>query len=94
MLLDHCGFEAPGEVWKIIEDGTIGRDGALPVNPSGGLIGGGHPVGCTGVRMTLDAYKQVAGKAGSYQVDGVKIAMTLNVGGTLTTLVSFIIGRD
>jgi acetyl-CoA C-acetyltransferase len=94
MLLDHCGFEVPGEVWKIIEDGTTARDGSFPVNPSGGLIGCGHPVGCTGVRMTLDAYKQVAGKAGDYQVDGVKNAMTLNVGGTMTTLVSFIVGRD
>jgi len=94
LLLDHCGFEAPGEVWKIIEDGTIKRDGSFPVNPSGGLIGGGHPIGCSGLRMALDCYKQVVGKAGDYQVEGVKNAITLNVGGSLTTLASVIIGRD
>jgi acetyl-CoA C-acetyltransferase len=44
--------------------------------------------------MALDCYKQVAGKAGDYQVDGVKNAMSLNVGGTLTTVASVIIGRD
>jgi acetyl-CoA C-acetyltransferase len=38
--------------------------GRLPVNPSGGLIGGGHPVGATGARMVLDAARQVSGQAG------------------------------
>jgi acetyl-CoA C-acetyltransferase len=36
----------------------------MPVNPSGGLIGGGHPVGATGARMLVDATKQVSGTAG------------------------------
>ena len=49
--IDHFGITAPGESWKAVESGTLERDGELPVNPSGGLIGGGHPVGATGVRM-------------------------------------------
>ena len=69
----------------------IDRDGSLPVNPSGGLIGLGHPVGATGVRMLLDTSKQVTGGAGEYQVDGARTAATLNVGGSCTTVVSFVI---
>jgi acetyl-CoA C-acetyltransferase len=65
--------------------------GALPVNPSGGLIGAGHPVGATGVRMLLDGYRQVTGGAGEYQVDGARRAATLNVGGSFTTAVTFIV---
>ncbi len=44
--------------------------GKLPINPSGGLIGAGHPVGATGVRQMLDAWRQVTGNAGEYQVEG------------------------
>ena len=51
MAIDHFGITAPGESWKAVEEGVLERDGGTPVNPSGGLIGGGHPVGATGVRM-------------------------------------------
>ncbi|WP_417450313.1 acetyl-CoA acetyltransferase [Kordiimonas sp.] len=93
MAIDHFGITAPGESWKAVEDGTIAFDGRLPVNPSGGLIGLGHPVGATGARMLLDASRQVAGKAGDYQVDGAGTVATLNIGGSATTTVSFIVGR-
>ena len=63
-----------------------------PINPSGGLIGAGHPVGATGVRQVLDCHKQVTGTAGDYQVEGAKNVQTLNIGGSGTTSVSFIIG--
>jgi acetyl-CoA C-acetyltransferase len=92
MAIDHLGITAPGESWKAIEDGTIALGGKLPVNPSGGLIGLGHPVGATGVRMTLDAWRQVTGKAGDYQVEGAKNFATFNVGGSATTSVSFVVG--
>jgi len=92
MAIDHLGLTAPGEAWKAIEAGDIEIGGKLPINPSGGLIGAGHPVGATGVRMALDAAKQVAGKAGDYQVEGAKTAQTLNIGGSTTTVVSLVIG--
>lgn len=92
MAIDHFGITAPGESWKAVEDGTIALGGKLPVNPSGGLIGLGHPVGATGVRMTLDAWRQVTGKAGDYQVEGAKNFATFNVGGSATTSVSFVVG--
>jgi acetyl-CoA C-acetyltransferase len=91
MAIDHLGLTAPGESWKAIEDGSIEVGGRCPVNPSGGLIGAGHPVGATGVRMLVDAAKQVRGTAGAYQVEGAKRVQTLNIGGSATTTVSFIV---
>lgn len=91
MAIDHLGITGPGESWKAVAGGDIARDGRLPVNPGGGLIGGGHPVGATGVRMVLDAYKQVTGKAGAYQVPDAHRFATLNIGGSATTAASFIV---
>ena len=93
VALEHFGITAPGEAWKAIEAGSIKMGGKIPVNPSGGLIANGHPVGATGVRMLLDSYKQVTGTAGDYQVEGAKNVATLNVGGSLTTMASFIVGN-
>ena len=93
MAIDHFGITAPGQSWRAIEDGDIEIGGRIPVNPSGGLIGGGHPVGATGVRMALDCFKQTTGTAGEYQVDGARTFAMLNIGGSATTTVSLIIGR-
>lgn len=93
MAIDHFGITAPGESWKAIENGEIELGGRIPVNPSGGLIGAGHPVGATGVRMVLDAARQVTGQAGAYQVEGAKRFATLNIGGSATTVVSFIVEK-
>lgn len=93
VALEHFGLAKPGEAWKVIEEGTIEFSGKLPVNPSGGLIGAGHPVGATGVRMLLDAYKQVAGKAENYQVENTQNVGILNIGGSFTTVASFVVGR-
>lgn len=91
MAIDHFGITAPGQSWRAVEDGTIAHDGRLPINPSGGLIGLGHPVGATGVRMVLDAARQVTGQAEACQVEGAKRFATLNIGGSATTVVSFIV---
>jgi acetyl-CoA C-acetyltransferase len=92
MAIDHFGMTKPGESWKAIEEGVIEFGGKLPVNPSGGLIGCGHPVGATGTRQALDAFKQVAGQADDYQLDGAKKIATLNIGGSGTTTVAMVIG--
>jgi len=92
MAIDHFGLTEPGESWKAIEDGTIDFGGKLPFNPSGGLIGAGHPVGATGTRQLLDAHRQVTGAAGGYQVDGARRVATLNLGGSGTTSVCFVVG--
>lgn len=92
MALEHFGLTGPGDAWQAIENGLIDFEGPLPVNPSGGLIGAGHPVGATGVRMLLDAHRQVTGTAGGYQVEAARKAGTLNIGGSASTAVSFMIG--
>jgi acetyl-CoA C-acetyltransferase len=92
MAIDHFGITAPGESWKAIEAGWLEIDGRHPINPSGGLIGAGHPVGATGVRQLLDAALQVTGQAGDYQVEGARTFQTLNIGGSGTTSVSFVVG--
>jgi acetyl-CoA C-acetyltransferase len=94
LAIDHLGITEPGKNWQAIEEGVIAKTGKLPLNPSGGLIGLGHPVGATGVRMVLDAYKQVTSQALGYQIDNAKNVATLNIGGSTTTTVSFIIGKD
>jgi acetyl-CoA C-acetyltransferase len=91
LAIDHIGLTGPGESWKAIENNEIELGGRLPINPSGGLIGGGHPVGATGVRMLVDATKQVSGTAGDYQVEGAKTFGTLNFGGSTATTVGFIV---
>jgi acetyl-CoA C-acetyltransferase len=93
MAIDHLGLTPPGQSWQAIEDGSIEPGGRLPINPSGGLIGAGHPVGATGVRMLLDGFKQVTGQAGDYQIEDARRVQTLNIGGSTTTTVSFIVER-
>jgi acetyl-CoA acetyltransferase len=78
LAIDHIGLTGPGESWKAIEKGEI-------------EIGGGHPVGASGVRMLLDAAKQVGGVAGDYQVQGAQEFGTLNFGGSTPTTVSFVV---
>lgn len=95
--LSAFGICEPGREFEAVENGTIGFEGSKPVNPGGGLIGGGHPVGATGCRMFLDLYKQVSGNAWGYQVmhkGGLpKNGMMLNLGGTATTNYVFIVGK-
>jgi acetyl-CoA C-acetyltransferase len=69
-------------------------EGDFPINPSGGLLGLGHPVGATGIRMLLDCANQVTGRAGACQIDGARNMATFNLGGSATTCVSLIVGVD
>ena len=93
MAIDHFGITKPGESWKAVEEGVIELGGKLPINPSGGLIGAGHPVGATGVRQMLDCHRQITHSAGDYQVEGAKTFAMLNIGGSGTTSCVFIVGK-
>ena len=88
------GLTEPGKEYEAVESGLIAFDGNKPINPSGGLIGCGHPVGASGARMFLDLYKQVTGTAGGYQIEGVKNGMMLNIGGSATTNYVFVVGME
>ena len=94
LSLQPYGICEPGKECEVIENGVIAFDGSKPINPSGGLIGCGHPVGGSGARMFVDLYKQVTGKAGTYQIKGAKNGMMLNIGGSATTNYVFIVGKE
>ncbi len=93
MILDHAGLNRPGLIWQNIEQGDFEMQGKLPVNPSGGLIGAGHPVGATGIRMLFDCAKQVTHTAGDNQIPNARNMMTVNIGGSTTTCASFVVGK-
>jgi acetyl-CoA C-acetyltransferase len=94
MAIDHFGITKPGCSGDAVDSGITERGGTLPMNPSGGLIGGGHPVGATGVRMLLDSYLQVTGQATGYQVDGARRFATLNIGGSTATAVCTVVEAE
>lgn len=91
MAIDHFGLTPPGQSWQAIERGDLEMGGTCPINPSGGLIGCGHPVGATGTRMLLDLARQVTAQAGDYQVAGARRGASLNIGGSCSTVVSFVV---
>ena len=82
-LLEYeaMGLTAPGQGARAIRDGTVAREGRLPVNPSGGLKSKGHPIGATGVSMHVMAAMQVADEAGAMQIPGATTAGVFNMGG-------------
>jgi acetyl-CoA C-acetyltransferase len=63
------------------------------MSPSGGLMGLGHPVGASGGRLVLDASQQVVGQVGELQVSGARRVATLDIGGSATTAVCFVVAR-
>ena len=69
------------------------RNSPLPVNPGGGLMGDGHPVGASGVRQVVEAYQQLTATAGARQVQGAQRFLTFNMGGSVTTNVVMIWGN-
>jgi len=62
--LEDLGFCGPGEGAGWFRRGWVGRDGRLPINPSGGLIGRGHPIAATGLAGIVEIASQLAGTAG------------------------------
>jgi acetyl-CoA C-acetyltransferase len=91
---EDLGFFAPGEGYKAAEDGMTARDGARPVNTSGGLKSKGHPVGASGVGQAVEVFKQMRGEAGPRQVRGdIPLAVSHNVGATGSTCVVHVYER-
>src|SRR5437762_2359640 len=66
----------------------------IPVNAGGGLIADGHPVGATGVRQVFEAYQQLTEQAGARQIEDARKFLTFNMGGSLTTSVAMVWGRE
>ncbi len=92
IALEDLGLCAKGRGGRFVEEGNIALNGRIPVNTSGGLKAGGHPVGATGVRQVIDVARQLRGDAcNQLKAD---IGMTLNIGGSGATAVINVLGRE
>ena len=80
LQLEDLGFFEKGAGWKAVEEGITARDGALPINTSGGLKSKGHPLGASGVAQVYEIYQQVTDNAGPRQVEA-ETGLACNVGG-------------
>jgi acetyl-CoA C-acetyltransferase len=72
--LEAHDIAAPGEGWKMVEDGTTELGGDFPVNPSGGVLSS-NPIGASGLLRFVEAANQVRGLAGEHQVEGARVAL-------------------
>ena len=77
------GFCSPGEGGPLAESGATRLGGAKPINTSGGLEGRGHPIGASGLGQTHELILQLRGEAGGRQVDGARIGLAQNGGGSI-----------
>ncbi|MEH7114981.1 thiolase family protein [Neobacillus niacini] len=81
MVYEEMGFCEKGEGGHFVTSGRAGYGGDVVVNPRGGLIGCGHPLGATGVAQACEIFWQLRGEAGERQVSGAKIGLTHNNSG-------------
>jgi len=80
MAYEDLGFCRKGEGGKFIEEKQSYIGGKTPTNTDGGLKSKGHPLGATGISMTIEITKQLRGEAGKRQVNGAEIGLSHNVG--------------
>jgi acetyl-CoA C-acetyltransferase len=81
LVYEGMGLAPQGQGARVITDGVTAKDGALPINPSGGLKSKGHPIGATGVSMHALAAMQLTGTAGGMQVKDARLGGIFNMGG-------------
>ena len=79
---EAMGLTKRGEGYKVLEEGTVYKDGKLPINPSGGLKAKGHPVGATGVSQHVMACMQLVGEAKDMQIKDASLGGIFNMGGS------------
>ncbi|MBU1348104.1 MAG: thiolase family protein [Alphaproteobacteria bacterium] len=81
--IENLGLAEPGSVGARLRAGDFALGGRTPVNPSGGLVSKGHPVGATGIAQLFELTTQLRGEAGARQVENARIAVAENGGGFL-----------
>lgn len=93
LAMEDLGFFRKGQAAQAIARGEtrLGTSKHIVVNPSGGLKGCGHPVGATGIKQIVELVEQLRGSAGQRQVDGARIGLAHNVGGSGATAVVHIL---
>ena len=85
MAYESLGLCAKGDGGKLVDSGDTWLSGRIPVNPSGGLLRKGHPVGATGIAQIVELSEQLQGRSAPRQVDGAKVALAHNGGGNIGT---------
>lgn len=81
LAYEQLGLCPRGEGGRLVESGATALGGRLPVNPSGGLLRKGHPVGATGLAQIVELTEQLQGRSGARQVEGARLALAQNGGG-------------
>lgn len=81
VIYEDLGFSERGQAWRDVLEGVFDLDGALPVNPDGGLKSFGHPIGASGLRMLFEMFLQLRGEAGPRQIKDPVLGLTHNLGG-------------
>jgi acetyl-CoA C-acetyltransferase len=91
LSLEASGFAERGQGVRLGLENRISPQGDLPVCTRGGLKARGHPVGATGMYQIVEVVQQLRGECGETQVDGAKIGMTQNIGGSGATILTHIL---
>jgi acetyl-CoA C-acetyltransferase len=94
LSLEACGFAERGQGPRLGLDNEITIKGRLPICTRGGLKARGHPVGATGVYQLVEVVQQLRGECGPAQVDGAKVGMAQNIGGSGATIVTHILKAE
>lgn len=84
LYYEALGLCDRGDAVRLLEDGETSIGGRVPVNPSGGLLSKGHPVGATGVAQIVEIVRQLRGECGDRQVEGAKVGLTHCTGGGIS----------
>lgn len=76
----ELGLCTPGEQGKLLADGSVALGGRQPVNPSGGLLSKGEPLGASGIGQVVELVRQLGGQAGGRQVAGARVGLAHTIG--------------
>jgi benzoylsuccinyl-CoA thiolase BbsB subunit len=86
MYYEAFGFCERGHAYELLSSGATSLGGDICVNPSGGLLSRGHPVGATGAAQAVEIVRQLEGRAGAHQVEGAKVGLAHATGGGIAGL--------
>ncbi len=84
LYYEAFGLAKPGEAMALLRSGATTFGGRTVVNPSGGLLAKGHPIGATGAAQAVEIVWQLTGRAGARQVTGARIGITHATGGGMS----------
>jgi acetyl-CoA C-acetyltransferase len=94
LSLEACGFAERGQGVKLGLDAEITPEGRIPVCTRGGLKARGHPVGATGMYQIVEVAQQLRGECGETQVDGARLGMAQNIGGSGATIITHVLRAE